>query len=115
VKKRDGCCRFPGCERGRFLHTHHIRRWTPHEGPTELDNLLMLCTHHHRLVHEGGWSIRGAPDESLMFVRPDGRDYEVLRPRLRNDIRERILEPRDRSVSGVRSALDLCLDAAGVS
>jgi hypothetical protein len=75
----------------------------------------MLCTHHHRLVHEGGWSIRGAPDESLMFVRPDGRDYEVLRPRLRNDIRERILEPRDRSVSGVRSALDLCLDAAGVS
>jgi hypothetical protein len=110
VKKRDGCCRFPGCERGRFLHTHHVRHWTPHEGPTELDNLLMLCTHHHRLVHEGGWSIRGAPDENLVFVRPDGRDYEVLRPSLRDDIRERFLGAHQ---AGVPSALDLCLDAAG--
>jgi hypothetical protein len=72
----------------------------------------MLCTHHHRLVHEGGWSIRGAPDENLVFVRPDGRDYEVLRPSLRDDIRERFLGAHQ---AGVPSALDLCLDAAGVS
>ncbi|MGH2699376.1 MAG: DUF222 domain-containing protein [Actinomycetota bacterium] len=43
VKKRDGCCRFPGCDRRRFVHTHHIRHWTPHEGPTQMDNLLTLC------------------------------------------------------------------------
>ncbi len=35
VVKRDGCCRFPGCERRRHLHTHHIRHWTLHKGPTE--------------------------------------------------------------------------------
>jgi len=113
--KRDGFCRFPGCERRRHLHTHHIRHWTPHKGPTELDNLLMLCTHHHRLVHEGGWDIRGKPDRELVFVRPDGRDHEVVRPRLRDDIRERILGPREPSFSGVPSALDLCLRAAEVS
>jgi hypothetical protein len=109
VKKRDGCCRFPGCERRRFLHTHHLRHWTPDEGPTQLDNLLMLCTHHHRLVHEGGWSIRGAPHENLVFVRPDGRAYDPVRPRLRDDIRERILGPRK---SGVPSAMELCLKEA---
>jgi Domain of unknown function (DUF222) len=115
VKKRDGCCRFPGCERKRFLHTHHIRHWTPDEGPTQLDNLLMLCTHHHRLVHEGAWSIRGAPDENLVFVRPDGRAYDLVRPRLRDDIRERIMGPREPAGSGVPSAMELCLRAAEAS
>ncbi|MGH2774336.1 MAG: DUF222 domain-containing protein [Actinomycetota bacterium] len=112
VVKRDGCCRFPGCERRRHLHTHHIRHWTLHKGPTELDNLLMLCTHHHRLVHEGGWDIRGKPDGEIVLIRPDGRDYGPERPRLRDDIRERILGPSRRSASGVPSAMELCLDAA---
>jgi len=109
VIKRDGCCRFPGCERRRFVDAHHIRHWTPHEGPTQLDNLLTLCRHHHRLVHEGGWSIRGKPDEAMEFIRPDGRTYEPLRPRLRDEIRERILGARR---DGVPSAIELCLRAA---
>jgi hypothetical protein len=67
------------------------------------------------LVHEDGWNIRGKPDEAIVFVTPDGRDYEELRPRLRDDIRERILGPRERSLSGVPSALDLCLGAARVN
>ena len=93
VVKRDGFCRFPGCERRRHLHTHHVRHWT-REGPTDLDNLALLCRFHHQLVHEGGWDIRGKPDGEMVFVRPDGRDHEVVRPRLRDDIRERILGPR---------------------
>jgi Domain of unknown function (DUF222) len=109
VVKRDGSCRFPGCERRRHLHTHHIRHWTPHKGPTELDNLLMLCTHHHRLVHEGRWGVRGKPDGDMVFIRPDGRDYILERPRLRDDIRERILGPRK---SGVPTAMELCVKAA---
>jgi hypothetical protein len=112
VIKRDGCCRFPGCERRRHLHTHHVRHWT-REGPTDLDNLALLCTFHHQLVHEGGWDIRGKPDSTLVFVRPDGRDYEVVRPGLRDDIRHRIVGRA--SESGVPRALDLCLDAAGMS
>jgi len=112
VVKRDGFCRFPGCERRRHLHTHHVRHWT-REGPTDLDNLVLLCSFHHQLVHEGGWDIRGKPDRAMVFVRPDGRDYEVLKPRLRDDIRERILGPREPSFPGVPSALDLCLRAAG--
>ena len=36
-------------------------------------NLMLLCTHHHRLVHEGGFTIRREQDDRLTFVRPDGR------------------------------------------
>ena len=114
VVKRDGCCRFPGCERRRHVHTHHVRHWT-REGPTDLDNLALLCGFHHQSVHEGGWDIRGNPNGEIVFIRPDGRDFELIRPRLRDDIRERILGLREPSLSGVPTAMDLCLQAAGES
>ncbi|MDQ4097520.1 MAG: HNH endonuclease [Actinomycetota bacterium] len=72
VRRRDGSCRFPGCERQRWGHCHHVRHWTD-LGPTDLSNLLWLCPFHHRLVHEGGWSIRGDPAGEVLFVRPNGR------------------------------------------
>ena len=54
---RDRGCRFPGCERTRFVDGHHIRHWSE-GGPTDLDNLVSLCRRHHRLVHERGYSVR---------------------------------------------------------
>ena len=66
-----GCC-FPGCTHDRFLHGHHIRHWL-HGGETSVDNLALLCTHHHRLVHEGGWSVARTGDGQLVFTAPDGR------------------------------------------
>ncbi len=56
LQSRDGDCRFPGCTHERFLHGHHIQHWA-RGGATELDNLVQLCSYHHRLVHEGGFSI----------------------------------------------------------
>jgi hypothetical protein len=66
-----GCC-FPGCTHARFLHGHHIRHWL-HGGETSVDNLALLCTHHHHLVHEGGWSVARTADGQLVFTAPDGR------------------------------------------
>ena len=54
---RDSGCRFPGCCNSRFLHGHHITHWL-HGGRTSLDNLVLLCSFHHRQVHEGGFSLR---------------------------------------------------------
>jgi hypothetical protein len=54
---RDGGCRFPGCTRPpRFTDAHHVVPWSQ-GGASDLDNALLLCRHHHRLVHEGGWRI----------------------------------------------------------
>jgi len=68
---RDRHCTFPGCHRKRYLDGHHMEHWI-NGGETNADNLTLLCTYHHRLLHEGGFSIVKA-DDALRFVTADGR------------------------------------------
>lgn len=68
---RDGQCRFPGCCAKR-VDAHHIR-YRRHKGPTTLENLLSLCRFHHKLVHQGGYTIGGGGDGELRFYDPRGR------------------------------------------
>ena len=69
---RDRGCRFPGCGRKRFVDAHHIRHWS-NGGETRLENLMLLCSAHHRLVHEGGFRIEKDYRDRWFFRRPDGR------------------------------------------
>jgi uncharacterized protein DUF222/HNH endonuclease len=69
---RDRCCAFPGCQRKKFVHAHHVRHWID-GGETTLGNLVLLCSYHHRLLHEGGFRIRRDYRGELYFVRADGR------------------------------------------
>jgi hypothetical protein len=71
LRSRDDGCRFPGCTHRRFLHAHHIRHWA-RGGATSLQNLVQLCSYHHRLVHEGGFVVEHAGAGGLRFRRPDG-------------------------------------------
>jgi len=73
VRRRDRHCRFPGCVNVTFTDTHHIKRWKPDRGPTDLDNLCLLCVHHHHLVHRGEWTMSGNANAELTFVGPSGR------------------------------------------
>jgi hypothetical protein len=73
---RDRTCRFPGCHYTRFLDAHHIVHWAD-GGETSLGNLVLLCTHHHTLLHEGGYQLRKHADGKQFFTRPDGRPVEV--------------------------------------
>jgi hypothetical protein len=68
---RDERCQFPGCERHRYVDAHHIRHWAQ-GGKTTLDNLVLLCRHHHRLVHEGGFSVAHDRLGRLLWHSPDG-------------------------------------------
>lgn len=63
-------CRFPGCVRRRRLHAHHVRHWA-NGGPTDLDNLMLLCNFHHTCVHEGQISISGDHTDRI-FTLPNG-------------------------------------------
>lgn len=57
LKVRDGHCRWPGCERpASWCDGHHVVHWAD-GGPTDLENLVLLCRRHHRMVHEGGWKL----------------------------------------------------------
>lgn len=72
VIARDGGCAFPGCDRpAHWCDCHHIIYWAD-GGPTMLDNLILQCRFHHRLVHEGGWTIHRTPGGRPIFYRPDG-------------------------------------------
>jgi len=73
---RDRTCTFPGCHHERFLEAHHVHHWAD-GGETSLENLLLVCSHHHTLIHEGGFSIRRRRDGSCYFLRPDGRPVEA--------------------------------------
>ena len=69
---RDRGCSFPGCHNTRYVDAHHIKHWT-NGGETRLDNLTLLCTYHHTLLHEGGFTIHDDERGGIFFRRPDGR------------------------------------------
>jgi hypothetical protein len=75
VRHRDRECRFPGCGARRFTEAHHLRWWR-HGGRTDLHNLALICSFHHRLVHEHGWSVKRDASGDLLWRRPDGTRYE---------------------------------------
>jgi hypothetical protein len=80
LASRDRGCRFPGCNSTRGIDAHHIEHWAD-GGTTSIDNLVELCRHHHRLLHEGGYSVSGRGGR-LVFRRPDGRELRAV-PRRR--------------------------------
>ena len=72
LRRRDRDCRFPGCTNATFTNPHHIKPWKP-DGPTDLDNLCLLCEYHHHLVHSREWTLSGNANEVLTVVGPTGR------------------------------------------
>ena len=71
LQKRDGGCRFPGCSCSRFVDAHHIQHWAD-GGETAMDNLVLLCRRHHRLVHEGGFGVHRGAGNEIWFSYPGG-------------------------------------------
>jgi len=72
LKRRDGGCRFPGCTCSRFVDAHHITHWAD-GGETGMDNLVLLCRRHHRMVHEGSFGVHSETLGDIQFTYPDGR------------------------------------------
>ncbi len=71
LQRRDGGCRFPGCTATRFVDAHHIHHWAD-GGETSMSNLLLLCRHHHRLMHEGGFGLQKLSNSEFKFTNPAG-------------------------------------------
>jgi hypothetical protein len=81
LEARDaGTCCFPGCERRRHLQAHHRRHWA-HGGETSLENLVLLCYQHHRVVHEGGYTVDGDAESGIRFRNRHGIVWPLAPPR----------------------------------
>jgi hypothetical protein len=76
---RDRGCAFPGCTCvPAWTDAHHIRHWA-NGGPTLMNNLVLLCRSHHRLMHRktgfvGKWEIRIGADNKPWFIPPPSID-----------------------------------------
>ncbi|HEY4059471.1 MAG TPA: DUF222 domain-containing protein [Kofleriaceae bacterium] len=70
--KRDTTCRFPGCCNRVYVQGHHIQHWV-FGGETKLDNLICLCDHHHRFVHEYGYTVTLDEKQQSTFFTPSGK------------------------------------------
>ncbi len=89
-------CAFEHCDRPlSWTQAHHVQFWSPN-GRTDLDNLVPLCSHHHHLVHEGGWTLTLHPDRALDICRPDGVLHATTRPDRSQRVREGRPPPPER-------------------
>ena len=74
VRYRDKECRFPGCGAKAYTEAHHVKFWS-HGGRTKLENLLLICSFHHTLVHELRWRVTRSRDGTVTWFRPGGAEY----------------------------------------
>jgi hypothetical protein len=61
-----GCCVAWDC-----VIIHHLKYFR-NNGPTDIANLLPLCTKHHHLAHEGGWKLTLDTQRNLTITKPHG-------------------------------------------
>jgi hypothetical protein len=87
IKALHTSCAWDGCDAPiSWCQLHHIHEWE-HGGPTDLDNLIPLCSRHHHRVHEGRWSIKMLPDRSVDIFKPDGTHHATAAPPTRRSPR----------------------------
>jgi len=95
---RDGGCSFPQCDRpAPWTEVHHVIPWQD-GGPTDLDNLTLVCRFHHREFERCGWAVRMA-DGVPEWIPPPWLDHE------RRPQRNRAHHPPDIAFPEVREAV----------
>lgn len=105
VHARDNGCRFPGCGERRFVDVHHAHH-RARGGKNEKANLMELCWFHHRLVHEGGWSVRFDSGGVVLAITPKGN--VLPRSRSTEVVDDEGIEHRDLE-QGIAIEPDTCI------
>ena len=106
LKHRDGGCRFPGCTAHKYGDAHHLVHWAD-GGETKLDNLVTLCRHHHRAVHEGGFDVRMGGGGQPVFLDRQGRPIpEVPETRFRGNVFALVTDNRR---AGIDVSAETCI------
>ena len=91
---RDKCCTYPSCSHEQFLEAHHVMHWAD-GGETSLENTTMICSRHHRLLHEGGFTIHKNFAGEWYFRTAEGKvlpEAPVYKPVEYDSSRDEILE-----------------------
>jgi Domain of unknown function (DUF222) len=69
---RDGGCRIPGCDRPpSWTEAHHVKHWVRDGGSTDVADGILLCRHHHMMLHNNDWEIRRRGSDYWLVPPPD--------------------------------------------
>jgi hypothetical protein len=90
LKRRDSGCVY--CGRRRGTQAHHVIHWA-HGGPTDLDNLVLLCWRCHRMVHDQGFRLARDQHGNVRMIRPNGVPVRRHPAPMRPEMKERMLGP----------------------
>jgi Domain of unknown function (DUF222) len=110
-------CRWPKCDRTVWLEIHHVEHWA-RLGPSDENNLVNLCWHHHHLVHEGRWHMTIDPStRQVTIYRPDMSVYSPpLEPvSLSDSTREWLAQTGGPSPVPPLRTTDRCHDPTGTA
>jgi hypothetical protein len=78
---RDGGCRWPDCDRpASWSEAHHINQWARDNGKTDLADGVLLCRHHHMLLHNNHWDV--TRDGGTFWLLPPTSEDPKRTPRL---------------------------------
>jgi hypothetical protein len=76
---RDEHCRYPGCDRpSSWCDGHHAVPFP--DGPTSIDNLVLMCRRHHQMLHKRGWHAKLRPEGTFHVTTPWGLVRESRPP-----------------------------------
>ena len=71
MHERDRGCTFPGCTvSGYDCQAHHATLDWADGGHTDIDDLVLTCGPHNRLVTRDGWQTRKLPDGTTEWIPP---------------------------------------------
>ncbi len=74
-------CAYPGCNtKAQWCQAHHVKEYDRDSGPTDIDNMALLCSRHHHLVHSVGWSACMLENQTLEVCDPHGRRINAPPP-----------------------------------
>jgi hypothetical protein len=96
IRRRDDhCCATPGCQHRLYLEAHHVTWWFE-GGATVRENIVLLCSACHALIHEGYLVLTGCAPHGLIFRDRHGQNLELFAPFVRDpDLIDELLEQED--------------------
>jgi hypothetical protein len=79
LQERDPVCVVPGCDAASFFERDHWKETFADGGPTDLPNLCRICSRHHHLKHNKGFTLRGGPGK-WEWISPTGSPADADEP-----------------------------------
>ncbi|HUG49450.1 MAG TPA: DUF222 domain-containing protein [Terrimesophilobacter sp.] len=81
ISARDGGCMWTGCDSPPgSTETHHIDQWDRDHGNTDVALGVLLCRHHHLLLHNNHWNIILRDGSYWLIPPPDIDPAQTPRP-----------------------------------